>query len=173
MVVLSLRFLSCKKEKKKSPECRKKRKRGKFFLKVLGIQSTVSHLRTLTSLEIRVFLNPSLLQEHGAWVRQAGISVLSKELIWQMSQTTQKARVYLTSMAQQGPSPSLQTYAAVYAAELVSGGFSRCRFPAAPFYPWAASFPHHGCFHAPSSHVGLLEAVSPPQLPREGCNLKG
>lgn len=94
------------KKKKKSPECRKKRKQGKFFLKALDIQSTVSHLRALTSLEIRVFLNPNLLQEHGAWVSQAGISVLSKELIWQMSQTTQKARVYLTPMRYEGATRS-------------------------------------------------------------------
>lgn len=59
-----------------------------FFLNTLGIQSP---------LEIRVFLNPSLLWEHAAQVRQAGTSVLSKELIWQ---TTQKTHVYHTPVAE-------------------------------------------------------------------------
>jgi len=67
------------------------------LLKALGIQS---HLRPQTSLETRVFLNPSFLQEHAGQVRQAGVSVLSKELTWQMSQTTQKACAYPTPMAQ-------------------------------------------------------------------------
>lgn len=143
-----------------------------FFLKPLGTQSTVSHLRALTGLEIRVFLIPSLLRECATRVRQAGISVLSKELVWQMSQTTRKGCVYPTPVAQQGPSPPLRTHATVYAAKLISGGPVRYRFPGAPHCPLAASFPHQGCFHAPSSHVGLMEAVSPPQLPREGCNLR-
>lgn len=113
---------------------KKREKKENFFLKALGIQSTVSHLRALTGVEIRVFLNATLLQEHSAWVRQAGISV------------------YHTPTAQQGPSPTPQTHAAVYAAGLISGGPLRCRFPGAPHCPWGASFPHIECFHATSSH---------------------
>lgn len=151
------------------------KKKGKFvfcfffFLKALGSQGTVSHLRALTSLEIRVFLNPSLLQEHAAQVRHAAVS---------------EQRAYLANEPSSPKGPCL-SHCSDTRSKSHSLGSCNCVCSRAHFkrtfeiqifrsstLPVGCFFPTSWMFPCPSSYIGLTEAVSPPQLRRECCNLR-
>lgn len=117
----------------------------------------MNHLSGAISLKMRVFLNPSSLWEYAAWY------FCSEQRSYLASEPNYPKGLCLSHFYDTTrPSPTPQTHTAVCAAELISGGPLRCRFPGVPQSPWAAFFPHHGCsMH--SAHKNCVSSFSATQ----------